>query len=117
MKICLLVSEVNGVAQPTPVADVLSQSGLVISGPRANDREAEIRKLAALFRDGSTNITFDYPNTIVEEVVESGFREGSKVKKTHVTIERNSRLRKEFSLVRPTAICDVCTLDTAKTYP
>jgi hypothetical protein len=88
-----------------------------ISGPRANDREAEIRRLAALFRDGSTNITFDYPNTIVEEVVESGFREGSKVKKTHITIERNNRLRKEFFLVRPTAICDVCTLDTAKTYP
>ncbi|MEG4247611.1 hypothetical protein [Microcoleus sp. Pol10D4] len=88
-----------------------------ISGPRANDREAEIQRLASLFRDGSTNITFDYPNTIVEEVVESGFREGSKVKKTHVTIERNTRLRKEFFLVHPTATCDVCSLDTAKTYP
>ncbi len=88
-----------------------------ISGPRAVDREAEIRRLAALFRDGSTNITFDYPNTIVEEVVESGFREGSKVKKTHVTIERNTRLRKEFFRARPTATCDVCTINTAKTYP
>lgn len=88
-----------------------------VSGSRATDREAEIRRLAALFRDGSTNITFDYPNTIVEEVVESGFREGSKVKKTHVTIERNTRLRKEFFRARPTATCDVCTLDTAKTYP
>lgn len=88
-----------------------------ISGPRADDREAEIRRLAALFKDGSTNITFDYPNTIVEEVVESGFREGTKVKKTHVTIERNTRLRKEFFLARPTATCDVCALDTAKTYP
>lgn len=88
-----------------------------ISGTRATDREAEIRRLAALFKDGSTNITFDYPNTIVEEVVESGFREGSKVKKTHVTIERNTRLRKEFFRARPTAICDICTLDTAKTYP
>ena len=88
-----------------------------VSGPRANDREEEIRRLSALFRDGSTNITFDYPNTIIEEVVESGFREGSKVKKTHVTIERNTRLRKEFFLARPTATCDVCTLDTQKTYP
>lgn len=88
-----------------------------ISGSRAADREAEIRRLAALFKDGSTNITFDYPNTIVEEVVESGFREGSKVKKTHVTIERNTRLRKEFFRARPTATCDVCTLDTARTYP
>lgn len=88
-----------------------------ISGSRAADREAEIRRLAAFFKDGSTNITFDYPNTIVEEVVESGFREGSKVKKTHVTIERNTRLRKEFFRARPTATCDVCTLDTARTYP
>ena len=88
-----------------------------ISGPRATDREAEIRRLASLFRDGSTNIAFDYPNTVVDEVIESGFREGSKVKKTHVTIERNTRLRKEFFRARPTATCDVCTLDTAKTYP
>ena len=29
LKICLLVSEINGVAQPTPVADVLSQVGTV----------------------------------------------------------------------------------------
>lgn len=88
-----------------------------ISGSRAADREAEIRRLAAFFKDGSTNITFDFPNTIIEEVVESGFREGSKVKKTHVTIERNTRLRKEFFRARPTAVCDVCTLDTARTYP
>ena len=29
LKLCLLVSEVNGLAQPTPVADVLSQPGLI----------------------------------------------------------------------------------------
>lgn len=87
------------------------------TGPRARDREAEIRRLAELFKGGSTNISFDYPNTVIDEVVESGFREGSKVKKTHVTIERNASLRKDFFAARPTAICDVCTLDTAKTYP
>lgn len=88
-----------------------------IVGPRANDREAEIRRLAMLFRDGSTSDFFDYPNTIINDVVESGFREGNKVKKTHVTIERNARLRSEFFATHPTAICDVCSLDTAKTYP
>lgn len=88
-----------------------------IVGPRASDGEAEIRRLSTLFRDGSTSISFDYPHTIVEEVVESGFREGSKVKRTHITIERNSSLRREFFAARPTAICDVCTLDTANTYP
>lgn len=88
-----------------------------ILGPRANDREAEIRRLASLFEDGSTSDFFDYPNTIVTDVVESGFREGTKIKKTHLTIERNASLRKEFLAARPSAICDVCTLDTAKTYP
>ncbi len=88
-----------------------------IGGPRAADGEAEIRRLATLFKDGSTSISFEYPNTIVDEVMESGFREGGKVKKTHITIERNSRLRKDFFAARPTSTCDVCALDTAKTYP
>lgn len=88
-----------------------------IIGPRANDRESEIQRLAGLFIDGSTDIVFDYPNTIVDEIVESGFREGGKSRKTHVTIERNANLRREFFLARPTFTCDVCTLDTLTTYP
>lgn len=88
-----------------------------VSGPRATDRDAEIRRLAALFRGGSTSIAFEYPNTIIEDVVESGFREGSKVKRTHVRIERNTGLRKEFFNANPTAICDVCALHTQRTYP
>jgi hypothetical protein len=88
-----------------------------VVGPLAQDREAEIRRLADLFRDGSTAISFDYPNTIINEIIESGFREGSKVKKTHVTIERNAGLRTAFFDSQPTATCDVCTLDTARTYP
>lgn len=88
-----------------------------VLGPRANNREEEIRRLSTLFADGSTSDFFDYPHTIVTDVVESGFREGTKIKKTHVTIERNASLRKEFFAAHPTAICDVCSLDTAKTYP
>ncbi len=88
-----------------------------ISGPRATDRDAEIRRLANLFRGGSTSVAFEYPNTIIEEVVESGFREGTKVQKTHVKIERNVGLRKQFFSARPTSVCDICLLDTRKTYP
>ena len=88
-----------------------------VGGSRARNREAEIRRLAELFGDGSTSIVFDYPHTIISDVVESGFQEGNKVKKTHITIERNASLRSEFFRMRPTAICDVCALDTAKTYP
>jgi hypothetical protein len=97
-------------------AQAIFQDLSPVEGVRAQDKDGEIRRLADLFRDGSTSIFFDYPNTIVEEVVESGFREGNKVKKTHVTIERNTRLRSEFFLARPTATCDVCKLDTARTY-
>lgn len=88
-----------------------------IVGPRSSGPEAEIRRLSDLFRDGSTSIVLDYPNTIVDEVVESGFQEGTKVKKTHVTIERNTHLRKEFFAARPSPVCDVCMVDTAKSYP
>lgn len=73
--------------------------------------------MAVLFQDGFTDIPFEYPNTVIEEVVESGFREGNKVKKTHLTIERNAGLRREFFLLRPTSICDVCAMDTHLTYP
>ena len=88
-----------------------------VGGSREHNREAEIRRLADLFEDGSTSIVFDYPHTIISDAVESGFREGNKVKKTHITIERNAGLRREFFKMRPTAICDVCAINTARTYP
>lgn len=98
-------------------AHQIFQDLAAIIGPRASDRDAEIRRLAELFGDGRTDVSFDYPNTIISEIVESGFREGSKVKKTHITIERNAGLRREFFLARSTAICDVCALNTGQTYP
>ena len=88
-----------------------------IIGPREGDPNAEILRLASLFRDGSTNIDFDFPHTIIDDVVESGFCEGSKVKKTHVVIERNSALRDQFFAARPKPICNVCRLETTKSYP
>ncbi len=88
-----------------------------IVGPRKSDPDSEILRLASLFTGGNGSISFDYSNSIVDDVVESGFKEGGKVKRTHITIERNAGLRKEFFAVNPTAICDVCTLDTLKTYP
>jgi hypothetical protein len=88
-----------------------------ILGPNASDREAEIRRLAGLFKDGSSEDFFDYPNTVVNDIVQSGFKEGSKVKRTHITIERNQQLRKAFFEARPSPLCDVCILDTKATYP
>jgi len=88
-----------------------------ISGPREENKDLEIQRLATLFRDGSEHTFFDYNNTIISDVLESGFTEGSKVKKTHIVIERNSKLRDQFFKRSPTAICDACELDTHKKYP
>lgn len=88
-----------------------------IIGPPARDKNSEIIRLAELFQGGSTSTFFDYPNSIISEIVDSGFSEGNKVKKTHIVIERNSGIRRDFFSARPTAVCDVCALDTALTYP
>lgn len=88
-----------------------------IQGPRAANAQAEIRRLASFFAGGSTHDFFDYPNTVINDVIESGFVEGGKVAKTHVTIERNTALRKAFFAANPTTTCDVCTLDTQASYP
>ncbi len=109
-------SEIIVSLNPTDAHAIFDDLAAIV-GPRESNREAEIQRLGGLFRDGFTDISFDYPNTIVDEVVESGFNEGGKVKKTHLTIERNSALRREFFLVRPTAVCDVCMMDTSRTYP
>lgn len=88
-----------------------------IGGTRLASGDAEIHRRAALFAGGSTLDFFDYPKTVVSESTEAGFKEGSKAEKTHLVIERNSRLRAEyFSRFNPKS-CDVCKLETAKSYP
>jgi hypothetical protein len=88
-----------------------------VTGPREPDRESELRRLAELFRDGANEDFYDYPNTVEDDAVRSGFLEGSKVKRTHITIERNQGLRAAYFAAHDTALCDVCSLDTAATYP
>lgn len=88
-----------------------------IHGNREPDGNNEIQRLAALFKDGSVHDFFDYKETIISDVVESGFSEGSKVKKTHIVIERNAKLRDTFFKNNPTSKCDACNLDTNKKYP
>lgn len=85
------------------------------AGIREAEREDELRRLAGLFKFGKT-IPFEFSKSVVSDEVESGFVEGSKVKKTHIIIERNSRVRSAFFAANPTSVCDVCEVDTAKTY-
>jgi hypothetical protein len=86
-------------------------------GPYEVDGNLEIQRLAKMFEDGSDHDFFDYENTMVSDVLESGFAEGSKVKKTHIVIERNSKLRDIFFDRKPTSVCDACKLDTKTKYP
>lgn len=88
-----------------------------ISGPCETDGNLEIQRLAALFADGSNHDFFEYKDSVVSDLRESGFSEGSKVKKTHIVIERNSKLRDLFFAQKPTTVCDACSLDTKKKYP
>ena len=88
-----------------------------IQGPMAADRESEIRRLADHFSAGPDRGFEEYLDSAANDVVESGFIEGNRVKKTHLVIERNSGLRKAFFDSRPTPLCDVCSLNTEATYP
>ena len=88
-----------------------------ISGIRQINGNDEILRLSKFFRDGSIHDFFDYKGTIISDVMESGFREGSKVKKTHIVIERNAKLRSLFFERFPGSICDSCRLDTVIKYP
>ncbi len=88
-----------------------------ISGPYETDGNLEIQRLASFFRDGSEHDFFEYKGTIVSDVLESGFVEGSKVKKTHVIIERNAKLRGLYFDKFPSPVCNSCQIDTSKKYP
>lgn len=88
-----------------------------LGGTPLADGNEEILRLAAHFKDGSVHDFFDYPATTTSEVSYSGFIEGSKVKKSHMVLERNARLRELFYSDRPTAVCDACEIDTHTKYP
>jgi hypothetical protein len=88
-----------------------------ISGPFFTNREAEVRRRADLFADGSALDFLDFPRTVISETDEAGFSEGSRVTKTHLVIERNAQLRRLFMQRFNPQLCDVCRLQTAKTYP
>lgn len=88
-----------------------------IGGSRATDAESELRRVAGMFHGALDGRALEYPNTIANDVVQSGFREGNKVKRIHLAIERNQALRKAFFSSTPTTRCDMCSLETATTYP
>ena len=88
-----------------------------IQGPYNSDSDDEIRRVAALFRDGSVHDFFDYQTTTISNELDNGFIEGSRVKKSHIVIERNAQLRNRYLLANPSPVCHACSLDTHIQYP
>lgn len=88
-----------------------------INGIPEEDPDMELLRLARLFKPDAAVSTHDLKNTITSEAQNSGFQEGNKAKRTHITIERNSKLRDAYFAANPSTICDACELDTAKRYP
>ena len=88
-----------------------------LSMDQANDKNEEILRRAEMFKDGSTYNEFIYSDTVINNEIESGFLEGGRVKKTHICIERNRALRKNFLSINSSPICDVCRINTHKYYP
>ncbi len=88
-----------------------------IIGPFSNNRNTEIERLASLYACAVDDVNLDYKNTSLDETISSGFIEGGKIERTHITIERNKNLINEFFRLKPTSICDLCGNDTSRMYP
>ncbi len=83
----------------------------------SQDQNLEILNITSLFSGTFDEFEYEYSDSIVQEVEESGFVEGGKIKKTHLVIERNRMLRKHYFKEKNTSICDFCNMDTALSYP
>lgn len=94
-----------------------------ISGSSKPDGAGEVFRITDEFDDAVGRLELDYASTAVKDVEEAGFSgattfaEGAKTRKTHLVIERNSKLRTEFFRANPSAVCSFCDLNTADTYP
>lgn len=88
-----------------------------IGGTRLADKANEILRIAALFPSATADLGLEYTSSVVSDLEEAGFSEGARVKRTHLTIERNAKIRSAFFAANPGANCDFCGIDTGKTYP
>lgn len=96
--------------------DIFKQLSAV-GGARQVDGNREIERIAALYPAATAELQLEYSHTVVNDAVDAGFAEGNRVEKTHLRIERNSKLRKAFFDDNPSAVCDFCGTDTQGDYP
>lgn len=86
--------------------------------------EADLLSLATLSVAERIGLLLPEPADTADEVEEplttqvpSVYAEGQRVYRTHRRIERNRLLRQAFFLLKPQAVCEMCTLDTRIRYP
>jgi hypothetical protein len=88
-----------------------------IRGDQAQESEREIIRLADLYEGAVADLDLDFSKTVLDEIVEAGFAEGTRVERTHIMLERNAAVRSAFFAKHPTTACDFCSRDTAAEYP
>ena len=90
-----------------------------IQGTPLKNRANEITRRADLFPSANAELSFHYPASSVSDVGEAGFTftEGTRVRRTHLTIERNQMIRKRYFEENPRPDCDLCGMNTHKYYP
>ena len=105
---------------PLDAADLFDDLKPVLGSPLAAGA-AEIDRRAALFLSAKADMETDYPRTVLSSISEAGFDdafpEGRRVRRTHVSIERNHIIREMFFRQQPQHICDLCGMDTRQVYP
>lgn len=95
----------------------LFESLQAIRGAQNGDSEQEIMRVAGLFESAVAELDIDFAKTVLDETVEAGFSEGTRVEKTHIVLERNTAVRKAFFDKNPTTTCDFCDRDTNSEFP
>lgn len=95
----------------------LFESLHAIRGIQEDDSEREIMRVAGFFESAISELEIDFSKTVLDETIEAGFSEGSRVERTHIVLERNSTIRKAFFDGYPTSLCDFCARDTKSEFP
>lgn len=94
-----------------------------LPGEPLADGNQEIKRRTDQFIAATSALELDYITSGISEIEAAGFEpgttfaEGGKSRKTHLTIERNGKIREAFFSAHPSAICNFCGCDTRLRYP
>ena len=114
--------EITVSLMPRDATDLFHDLSPVMGAPLADGAE-EIGRRADLFLAAMADADIDtgYRNTVLNSIREAGFddaiEDGRRVRRTHVSIERNGVIRDLFFKQNPSHSCDFCGIDTRQTYP